>query len=315
MKPHLSFLILVAVLFGKAAIAQDANPKAVDDRQIKATFEKQLGRLKDEGKTPDPADLRKQMEKRKHHALELPRAQPLNASRGTAGVYQQRRDSVLCFGNIYKCDSCNKWHGNIAGGFVISEDGVAVTNYHVMEAAKAGAFGAMTTDGKVYQVEEILAASKADDLAIVKLAGNGFKPAPLVADTPVGSKVIAITHPQGRFYSVSEGIISRYYRQSERKGSGPERVAITADFAKGSSGSPVFSENGDVIGVVASTNSIYYDREKDGSQKNLQMVIKSCIPTRAILNLLSEAKKEKPTEKEEAPEKKAEPKSEIENKA
>ncbi len=65
-------------------------------------------------------------------------------------VYDKRKASVLCFGNIYKCDNCNNWHGNLAGGFVITADGVAVTNYHVMENAKAGAFGAITYDGKVH---------------------------------------------------------------------------------------------------------------------------------------------------------------------
>ena len=137
----------------------------------------------------------------------------------------------------------------------------------------------------------MLAASKRDDLAIVRLAGEGFVPAPITEAEPVGAKVIAISHPDGRFYTLSEGIISRYYKENGRgRQTGAERLAITADFAKGSSGCPVFSESGAIIGVIASTNSIYYSKDKDGSDANLQMVIKSCIPSSAILKLLSSEK-------------------------
>ena len=237
-------------------------------------------------KRPIPASSRNSSRSASTTRSKLPKVDggPLNSA---SEVYRDRKNCVLCFGNIYKCKNCDKWHGNIAGGFVITADGIAVTNYHVMEAAEAGAFGAMTADGKIHLVEEVLAASKRDDLAIVRLAGDGFSAAPLQTDEPVGSKVIAISHPQGRFYTVSEGIISRYYRVSRGKNSGSERVSITADFAKGSSGCPVFSSSGSgESGVISSTNSIYYDRGKDGAETNLQMVIKSCVPSRAILKLI-----------------------------
>jgi S1-C subfamily serine protease len=62
-------------------------------------------------------------------------------------------------------------------------------------------------------------------------------------------------------------------------------MAITADYAKGSSGGPVLNARGEVVGMVSSTNSIYYTREK-GQNQNLQMVIKSCVPVGAISKLL-----------------------------
>jgi serine protease Do len=288
MKPYHALLPLTLLIAVKPLAAQQAPPpQVIDDRQIKTRFEKLLGALRDDEKTPRPDELQQQLKERKHHALELPQI-ALSQPAQTSAVYGDRKQSVLCFGHIYKCDNCNKWHGNLAGGFVITADGIAVTNYHVMESAKAGAFGAMTFDGKVHLVEEVLAASERDDLAIVRLAGEGFEPTPIGSNASVGSPIVAISHPQGRFYTVSEGILSRYYKHTASGSSGgAERLAITADFAKGSSGCPVFSTGGAVIGVVSSTISIYYDRDKNGIEKNLQMVIKSCIPSAAILKLLS----------------------------
>ncbi|MFT5130886.1 MAG: serine protease Do, partial [Rhodothermales bacterium] len=85
----------------------------------------------------------------------------------------------------------------------------------------------------------------------------------------------------------STGIISRYFTL-RKAGEQSRRMSITADFAKGSSGAPVINPHGAVAGVVASTTSVYYSK-KDGVDKNLQMVIKNCIPAQAVLDLLAES--------------------------
>ena len=65
-------------------------------------------------------------------------------------------------------------------------------------------------------------------------------------------------------------------------------MTITADFAKGSSGAPVFDDRGNVAAMVASTSSVYYTQTKD-TQKNLQMVFKQCVPAASILKLIAGA--------------------------
>ena len=92
-----------------------------------------------------------------------------------------------------------------------------------------------------------------------------------------------ISHPDRQFYALTHGVISRYHTHHSSRGLA-SRMAITADFARGSSGAPVFNETGDVAGMVCSTHSIYYEN-KDGEKKNLQMVLKECIPARSILAL------------------------------
>ena len=65
-------------------------------------------------------------------------------------------------------------------------------------------------------------------------------------------------------------------------------MAITAEFAKGSSGGPVFDEKGNVIGLAASTVSIYY-HEGQGKKDNLQMVQRQCAPVEAMRRLIRKA--------------------------
>ena len=279
------FLLFLAI--SQSIIFADDFKEPINDLKIRSTFEKLLGKLRDDGKLIEPEKLAAQLKEEKHIQFKLPKLGKLTSA--PSSIYQKNKQGILCFGNIYKCDRCDNWHGNIAGGFIITKEGLAVTNYHVMESSKAGAFGGMTIDGKIYPVTKVVASSKKDDLAIVQLEGDNFHPLSIAAGGDVGSDVTVISHPEGRFYTVSKGIISRYYALRSGNEKGSHRMAITADFAKGSSGSAVFNKAGEVVGVVASTNSIYYNK-KDGIERNLQMVIKSCIPSVSILKLLNSGK-------------------------
>lgn len=284
---HTSLLIFSSIIILiSTRVLSDENDRLINDASIKVQFERKLGKLKDAKQTTDTSLISTQLKEQKKIHAELPEISNTNLK--SSEIYTGRKNGVLCLGNIYKCDRCSNWHGNIAGGFIITKDGLAVTNYHVMKNSKAGAFGAMTIQGEIYPIEKIVASSEKDDLAIVKLKGDKFKPLPIAKSAPVGSDVTVISHPEGRFYTVSRGIISRYYKQRGGKEKGSPRLAITADFAKGSSGSPVFDTSGSVIGVVAATNSIYYNKT-EGIERNLQMVVKSCIPSSSILKLLNSA--------------------------
>ena len=78
--------------------------------------------------------------------------------------------------------------------------------------------------------------------------------------------------------------------QVNRQFRGPQsakRVSITADFAKGSSGAGIFNDAGNLTAIVTSTRSIYYSKD-DWDAKNLQMVIKDCVPAESIRALVQE---------------------------
>jgi S1-C subfamily serine protease len=263
---------------------QSDEHATIADAAIMRSLTEKMDALKKAGKLTDSDKLQAQLS-RKQHSLKLA-AQPSTTPLTPVQLYERCEDGVLIFASLYNCGKCTRWHTNAASGFVIHSDGIAVTNYHVIENDSDSLLGAMTVDGRVLPIKEVLAADKAADVAIVRLDGKGLTALPVASNDPVGTPVVVISHPTQRFYTLTTGIISRYFNGG-RHGQHAERMAITADYAKGSSGGPVINDYGAVTGIVSSTSSIYYNK-KDGVESNLQMVIKSCVPGKAVLNLLSE---------------------------
>ena len=145
--------------------------------------------------------------------------------------------------------------------------------------------------GRIAPVIEVLAANKTTDLAILRVAGSGYTRLPISTSATLGEKVRVISHPDRRFYTLSEGIISRRWLD-QKSGRGPRSMlTITADFAKGSSGAPVFNEYGAVIGSVNNTQSTYYNVKKNGEKDNLQMVFKNCVSMRHLMELIENKQK------------------------
>ena len=281
MKP--SFRFLLALLFFQGALSAFSDSAVIDDVGLKARFQKGLEGLVEGKDTPSLEELNRQLS-RKQTKVDAPAKK--SGKFPSHELYGRCKSSVLMIGRIYKCDKCTRWHVGSASAFAISSDGIIATNYHVIEEKDGAALGAMDLSGKTYAVTEVLAASKADDVAILRLKDAELKPLPLARQTaPVGTSISVISHPDGRYFTMTKGDVSRYYLFRNKDKSSAHRMAITADYAKGSSGGPVLNGRGEVVGMVSSTNSIYYTREK-GQNQNLQMVIKSCIPVAAIKKLL-----------------------------
>ena len=198
--------------------------------------------------------------------------------------YDDLKHSVLAIGELYKCKSCPAGHISSASAFIISKDGLCVSNYHVFDVlseqkAKVIGLGVINFEGKVYKIQEVLAANKKDDVLIFRIDTRGDKltPLPLNRMVSVGDKVKVISHPKRKFYAYSEGILTRKHVVAETNS---PRYSISADYAQGSSGGPVFDQFGNVIGVVESTLSLY------SSNKHIQMVMKEIIPIQAVFNLI-----------------------------
>lgn len=262
-------------------------PAAIDDDKVFRSLETQANKLIEDGKTVPMADLVAQLGRLEcTAALAKPSGKPL----APADLYERCRKSVLIMAPMYKCNKCTKLHPSPASGFILTESGLAVTNHHVVKGAKEKdaqkdvTLVAMTFDGRVHPVKAVVAASAATDVAIVQLDGTGFTPLPVAAEAAVGSDVFVLSHPDGCFFTLTRGIVSRYASIVREKRKVP-MLQITAAYAKGSSGGPVLSAAGEVVGMVSSTVSIYY-KDDHGKQQDLQMVLNEAVPSAHILDLI-----------------------------
>lgn len=278
--PIISTCALLA--FSLCSPARSA-PAVVDDSKILNSMSKGLGKLIEDGDVPTSKKLATQLGRRTCK-VKLPSV----ATNKPVNIYDACADSVVVIGSVYKCSKCTEWHrSGAATGWILTSDGVMVTNYHVFRGKDVSGFGIRTRDGRVAPVIEILAASQRDDVLIFRVKGKGFKPLAMGPDARVGDALHIIAHPDSRFYTYTAGNVSRYYKKRTKTGTGATSMAVTAEFARGSSGGPVMDSFGNVVGMVASTQSIYYPPKKKTDTKGpFQMVIRNCVPVSAIRALV-----------------------------
>ena len=141
-------------------------------------------------------------------------------------------------------------------GFIVSEDGLIVTNKHVASDEKAQ-YTVFTNDGGKYDAK-VIAIDPVQDLAVIKIDGHGLTPAKLGNSDSIklGQTAIAIGNALGEFKNtVSVGVISGLSRNITASGAsyGSEdiRGVIQTDAAinPGNSGGPLLNLRGEVIGI------------------------------------------------------------------
>jgi S1-C subfamily serine protease len=141
-------------------------------------------------------------------------------------------------------------------GFIISSDGLILTNKHVVLDEQAS-YTVLTNDGKKYDAR-VLARDPLQDLAVIKIIATGLSTVELGdSDTlALGQTAIAIGNSLGEFRNtVSVGVISglaRTVSASDRGGYSEiiEGVIQTdAAINPGNSGGPLLNLRGQVIGI------------------------------------------------------------------
>lgn len=285
---RISFVASTALFLAFANLSRGDD--FIDDAAVKTNFESRLTQLYQQGGLPTGSATAEQLrESSRAGAAPLSATPPVvteapsppDAS-GFVSSFARAKAATLVLGHLYLCGKCEKFHGNLAGGVLLSADGLALTNYHVLDFREAIVFGAMTSSGEIFAIDQVLAASKSDDVALVRLRGaSGLPHLTLQPQIETGDEVFVISHPDGHFYTLTRGYVARRYLTAKER---VPRLQITADFAKGSSGAGIFNHRGDLVGLVTSTNSIYYS-ESEGKKDNLQMVVKSGVPVESILKL------------------------------
>ncbi len=245
-----------------------------DDREVDLYIEAEGRKLLAAGR------IKKLTLDRRTCALRLP--EPAAEKLAWPEIASRAEAATLVLGEFFRDGKSKETQFSVAAGaFVIGESGVCVTSQHVAKDRGSRGFVAMTRDGRIFPVREVLAADPVNDVMLfqldlpadVKLPALPLAPAP----APAGSPIVVMSHPDDRFFMLTAGTVARHTVWRTKDGD-EAFMTITADFAKGSSGCPVLDERGAVVGIVNNTESIYYDDDGKRKQLDLQMVIKNTTP-------------------------------------
>ena len=137
-------------------------------------------------------------------------------------------------------------------GVIINENGLVLTNAHVVE--KVDDVSVTLADGTICD-GQVLGTDAVTDLALVKiedLSYSSFAPLGNSEDLEVGDWAIALGTPYGLEKTVTLGIVSSLHRDINSLGFSDKRLdLIQTDAAinPGNSGGPLINSNGEVIGI------------------------------------------------------------------
>lgn len=173
-------------------------------------------------------------------------------------------------------------------GFVISDNGYIVTNYHVVENSD---------DVNVYFYSsqntpiaaEIVGYSDIDDIAVLKVGITGLSPVTFASSAlcNIGERVYAVGTPEGSDFgwSVSAGIISNKDREVkiyDKQGVLEKKMYVLqtdAALNHGNSGGPLINARGEVLGIVtlklSDTAGMGFAIPSDGALEIINAIIKT----------------------------------------
>ena len=141
-------------------------------------------------------------------------------------------------------------------GFIISEDGYILTNYHVIEDAYKSRqeVTVMTHDGTEYAAE-VVGFESDNDIAVLKIDAEGLNAAALGDSDAlrVGDTVYAVGNPLGELeFSMTTGHVSAKDRTitTEKNAEAIAMFQVDAAVNTGNSGGPIYNDAGQVVGIV-----------------------------------------------------------------
>lgn len=168
--------------------------------------------------------------------------------------------------------------GSLGSGFIVSEDGFVVTNFHVI-AGDPSEIVVRTFDQKTLQAEYI-GRDEVRDLALLKVSGNfDYLDIADSDELQPGNKVIAIGNPLGLTFTATEGIVSAVHR------SGPnglnEYIQTDVSLNPGNSGGPLIDTQGQVVGInnfkIGGAESLGFSLESNAMRLSVNSIANQTI--------------------------------------
>ena len=193
----------------------------------------------------------------------------LNNGRGGSGVVVPADGTVMTPAQLYVSQvnsvvaisttiQSGRGTGHSSGsGFILTEDGYVISNYHVVENATE--IDVVMHDGTEYPAE-LVGKDSSNDLAVLKIEATGLSAVTLGSsnDLVIGDMVVAIGNPLGELASTQTvGYVSGIDREVSTSGSITTISMIQTDAAinPGNSGGPLFNMYGEVIGITTAKYS------------------------------------------------------------
>ncbi|MCR5384853.1 MAG: trypsin-like peptidase domain-containing protein [Saccharofermentans sp.] len=139
-------------------------------------------------------------------------------------------------------------------GFILTDDGYIVTNYHVVEGANA--IQITTYDNESYDAK-LIGYDESNDIAVLKVNAKNLTPV-ILGDSDqlnVGDSVVAIGNPLGQLaFSLTSGSVSALNRRISISNVAMNLIQTDCAINSGNSGGALFNSYGEVIGI---TNAKY----------------------------------------------------------
>jgi putative serine protease PepD len=172
-------------------------------------------------------------------------ARPIAANSTPSAIYDGAKDAVTYI-------VADTPQGQATGsGFVVSKDGLIVTNDHVVDGASR--VRVIVGTSKQAQEATVVGADPSRDLALLKVDGHDLKTLSLgdSSSIGVGDNTYAIGNPYGLDHTFTTGIVSALNRDLQAPDGATISGAIQTDAAlnPGNSGGPLLDADGKVIGV------------------------------------------------------------------
>ncbi len=208
-------------------------------------------------------------------------------------IAQRAKDAHARCGWVFHCSKCDRWHLQVAGGYAIASDAVA-TAAHVMAEPTAskleGAFPiVVTSDDRILPVTSVVALDSAMDTIVLKVGAADLKPIALSDDVSIGDSVFCFSDPQGIRGYFSAGMVNRQFSlKSESQEPRHQRLDVSADWGKGSSGSAVLDEYGNAIGHVLRIQPIFLNNDRSGTAARSATLfsVHEAAPAKSVLSLI-----------------------------
>lgn len=173
------------------------------------------------------------------------------AGPAVVNVYAQRVSRSMARDPFFGRFSAPRVENSLGSGVIVREDGIIVTNNHVIDGAQS--LKVVLADRREFDAELVLADARVD-LAVLRIrAGNERLPTLPFADTQhglqVGDLVLAIGNPYGLEQTVTSGIISALARTDVGISDYAFFIQTDAAINRGNSGGALVDMNGALVGI------------------------------------------------------------------